>query len=361
MYDDEQEEPKVERVVDPVKESIRRPVRYFYDLQKLRIAAGNRTADPDDYKIVVDKKDPTKSKKVKKGVTKAQMDEALMSIISSVRGKLKDEEEVPLSEGEKPAPPTLEEEDRMYLQRQNRMLMLLEADTLDRIKKALKAVPVSEWLLAQKGIGPTLAGVLISEIDIRRCETPSALWAYAGLHTNNETGQAVRRQRGVKSNWNPMLKTKLVKVMAECFIKANSPWRSHYDSYKMRKTNELVPVCRPCNGSGKVAFGADEDPATLTQDPTPKAVNKTCNNCKGTGGPAPWGNSAAHRDLASKRYMVKQFLLEFWKKWRSMEGLPVVPSYAEAMLGRVHGDHGGAPALRPAPRGKAQSVADRHP
>src|SRR5580704_1068353 len=140
------ETPKVERVVDPIKESIRRPVRYFYDLQKLRIASGNRTADPDDYKLVPDKKDPTKTKKVKKNVSRAQMDEALMSVIHSVRGTLKNEEETELQEGEKPAPPTLDEEDRLYLQRQNRVLMSLEADTLERIKTALKAVPISKWL-----------------------------------------------------------------------------------------------------------------------------------------------------------------------------------------------------------------------
>lgn len=357
-------EDKVERVIDPVKESIRRPVRYFYDLQKLRIAAGNRTADPDDYKIVVDKKDPTKSKKVKKNVSRTQMDEALMSVISSVRGKLANEEETDLNAGEKPAPPTLEEEDRLYLQRQNRLLMLLEADTLERIKQALKAVPISAWLLAQKGIGPTLAGVLISEIDITRCTTPSALWAYAGLHCDQETGQAVRRKKGVKSNWNPMLKTKLVKVLAECFIKSNSPWRSHYDSYKMRKTNQLVDVCRPCAGTGKVAFGADDETMVAVKDTKSKAADKTCRNCGGTGGPAPWGNSAAHRDLASKRYMVKMFLLEFWKRWRAQENLPIVPSYAEAMLGRTHGDHGGAPAqklLQPAPRSKPQSADHTHP
>jgi hypothetical protein len=372
---EDNEAPKVERVVDPIKESIRRPVRYFYDLQKLRIASGNRTADPDDYKIVPDKKDPTKSKKVKKNVSRAQMDEALMSVIHSVRGTLKNEEESELEEGEKPAPPTLDEEDRLYLQRQNRVLMSLEADTLERIKTALKAVPIATWLLEQKGIGPTLAGVLVSEVDITRCNTPSALWAYAGLHCDQETGMAVRRKKGVKSNWNPFLKTKLVKVLAECFIKSNSPWRSHYDNYKTRKTNQLVQVCRPCNGTGKVHFGA-EGPVELTDSVIKAELNgqkvvkedkspKTCTNCNGTGGPAPWGNSGAHRDLAAKRFMVKAFLLEFWKQWRGLEGLEIVPSYAEAMLGRVHGDHGGAPVLSPktqkpfspAPRNQVSSSA----
>lgn len=359
------EAPKVARPVDPVKESIRRPVRYFYDLQKLRIAAGNRTADPDDYKMVPDKKDPSKpDKKVKKSVSRAQMDEALMSVIHSVRGKLKNEEErTELQAGETPAPPTLDEEDRLYLQRQNRVLMSLEADTLDRIKTALKAVPIATWLLEQKGIGPTLAGVLVSEVDITRCETPSALWAYAGLHTDTETGNAVRRKKGVKSNWNPFLKTKLVKVLAECFIKSNSPWRSHYDNYKMRKTNQLVQVCSPCKGTGKVKFGEDSE-VPMDAAKAEGGKPKTCSNCGGTGGPAPWGNSGAHRDLAAKRYMIKQFLLEFWRQWRALEKLPIVPSYAEAMLGRTHGDHGGAPVnqrtqrpFAPAPRNQATSSA----
>ncbi len=345
---------KTEYPIDPQREALRRAVRYFYDLQKLRIAAGNRTADPDAFTIVEDKKNPGKTKKVKKGVTKAQMDEALTAVLHSIRGDIEAEQG---AVGESKAPPTLDEADRLYLQRQNRVLMSLEADTLKRVSELLTKIPIAAWLGEQKGIGVTMAGVLISEINIHRCETPSALWAYAGLHTDAETGAAVRRRRGQVANWNSFLKTKSVKVMAECMIKANSPWRSFYDSYKMRKMNQRVETCMLCLGSGKIAVSADGEETSIADAPKGVALKgKSCSNCSGTGGPAPWGRSQAHRDQAAKRYMVKMFLLEFWKKWRAAEGLTLVPSYAEAMLGRMHGDHGGAgltskgERFRPAPR-----------
>lgn len=362
---------EVTKKVDPKREALRRAVRYFYDTQKLRIASGNRAADPDSYKIVEDKK-TGKEKKVKKNVSKAQMNNALEAVLAHIRPDLLAEEGV---QPERTAPPTLDEQDREYLQRQQHVLMLLEGDTLKRISELLKDIPIAAWISQQKGIGPTMAGVLVSEIDITKCDTPSALWAYAGLHTDLETGAAVRRRRGQVANWNSFLKTKTVKVMAECMIKANSDWRVHYDSYKMRKTNQLVDVCMSCQGAGKLKAVDDEFSNTplgkqyATLEEAERALGKEeverqmqaappkgCSNCKGTGGPAPWGRSQAHRDQAAKRYMVKMFLLELWKKWRELEGLPVVPSYAEAALGRVHGDHGGmnltakGEAFKPAPR-----------
>ena len=36
--------------------------------------------------------------------------------------------------------------------------------------------------------------------------------------------------------------------------------------------------------------------------------------------------------------MMKMFLLDLWKVWRALEGLPVTESYAEAKLGIRHGE-----------------------
>jgi len=272
------------------REKIRRAVRYFYDLQKLRIQSGNRG------------------------------------------GKQSDE-----------APAVLDESDKIFLAKQSTGLDTLEKDALKEVKRLLKGVPIYEkWLKDQKGCGVTLSGVLISEIDITKADTSSALWAYAGLHTDPETGSAMRRKKGVKANWNSFLKTKVVKILGDCLIKANSPWRSFYDSYKLRKQNQLVQVCMCCKGEGKAyeEEETEEEKAKVETEAKPKKKAK-CKNCNGTGGPAPWGRSDAHRHAASIRYMVKMFLLELWKNWRTLEGLPVGETYAEAALGRSHGDHGG--------------------
>jgi hypothetical protein len=62
---------------------------------------------------------------------------------------------------------------------------------------------------------------------------------------------------------------------------------------------------------------------------------KKCWNCDGVG-KGPWGKGDGHRHQAAMRYMVKQFLLDFWTAWRKAEGLPVVDSYAEGKLGLKH-------------------------
>lgn len=36
------------------------------------------------------------------------------------------------------------------------------------------------------------------------------------------------------------------------------------------------------------------------------------------------------------RYMVKRFLVDLYKAWRALEGLPVIQEYSEAVLNMPH-------------------------
>ena len=261
----------------------RRAVRFFYDMQKLRIQSGAR------------------------GSRKADTAEAQLS---------------------KKAKKKLDE--------QSELLHQLERNALWHITDLLKGVPIAEWLLEIRGIGPTMAGVLLAEIDIARASTPSSLWRYCGLAVVD--GQAARRRKGEKLDFNPWLKSKVLKVMGECLIKSNSPYRKFYDDYKHRKQSQRVP----CD---HVAYA--DAPAEEGKKPkrTKKQMTReTCKLCGGTDMKS-WGNSDGHRHNAALRYMVKQFLVELWTKWRELEGLPIVPSYAEAKLGMRHGDHASIPAM----------------
>ena len=258
-------------------QSLRQSVRFFYDMQKLRIQSSNRNTTNT---VVLDAKHGT------------HLDEQAGTISS------------------------------------------LERRELTNIRRMLRKHPLWPWLKEQKGCGPTMSGVIVSEIDIHRADTVSALWSYCGLAVDPRTGKAVRMRRGEKAGYNPWLKSKLVKVLGDCLIRANSPWRKFYDDYKHRKQNTMIDVCMLCNGEKvfkpKKAEGEES------------AQAKKCTNCDGTGGPAPWGQSDAHRHNAAIRYMVKMFLQEMWKVWRELEELPVTEPYAVAILGREHGDHGGA-------------------
>jgi len=193
----------------------------------------------------------------------------------------------------------LSEEDQAYFKEQTERLEQLEKLALKDIKKRIKRFPIYPFLLGVKGIGPTLSGVICSEIDITRCETVSALWRYSGLSVNTETNHRERLVKGEKAHFNKFLKTKIVGVAGDVFLRVGSPYRTHYDNYKHRKQS------------------------------------------------AGWGESDGHRHRAAIAYMMKMFLLDLWKEWRALEGLVVTPTYAEAVLKRTHGDHGGMGIVKP--------------
>ena len=276
MSDETNEEDRLEELKQ-TREQLREATKFMYDLQALRISAGNRAGS----KTAVLGPDHLKSLHV-----------------------------------------------------QEFLLDSLESNAKKELNRLLKSGPFyGHWLKDQKGIGPVLAGVLLSEIDIVRADTPSKIWAYCGIGVFPDgTGQ--RRRKGEKANFNPWLKAKVVEVMADCFLKSKSPWADFYYNRKTRKENQLEQVCRGCEGRGKRKSASDDGEA-----------GAVCSNCEGTGGPAPWGTGKAHRNRDAKRIMAKMFLREMWREWRTFEGLEVVAPYEEAYLGRTHGDHAGAGAI----------------
>lgn len=158
------------------------------------------------------------------------------------------------------------------------------------------------------GCGPAMAGVILSEFDIHKAKYPSSLWKYASLDVAPDgrgRGRYAEHLRDIEYidkngkpavrkglTGNPFIKTKLVGVLAGCFIKQKeSPYRKIYLDYKHRIE---------CD---------------------PRHAEKT----------------KMHRHNMAKRYCIKMFLIDLYKVWRAMEGLPVAPPYSEAKLGMKHG------------------------
>ena len=183
-------------------------------------------------------------------------------------------------------------------------------------KKAVESSP--EWnlfLKDVKGIGPKMAAVLTTEIDIEEATTVSKIWQYAGLNpglvpakkpgkergTYVTTGEMIRGDRpssGYLLPYNKYLKTKLMGVLADSFIKSKSPYSKFYYDYKARLENSESTV------QGKDKKWSEE--------------------------------SKAHRNMAAKRYLVKMFLVDYYKEVRKIYNLPVREPYMEEYLGKVH-------------------------
>lgn len=150
----------------------------------------------------------------------------------------------------------------------------------------IKDIPIwKEFLSGVKGVGPRIAGILISEIDIYKATTVSKLWAYAGLSVVD--GRAPRRVKGQKLGYNSWLRTTLVGKLANSFLMVGSPYSKFYYDYKNRIDN----------------MKEHQDKSKL------------------------W------RMRMAKRYMVKMFTKDLQIKWSKIEGLPVRESYQVEYLG----------------------------
>ena len=167
--------------------------------------------------------------------------------------------------------------------------------------------------------------MLISEIDISKSKYASSLHKYCGVDVvlvENEDGEIVGEARGRKKHhlveqeyidkegqlqtklglsYKPVLKTKLLGVLAASFIrtgaklkkddtKKNSKYEKIYRDYKFRIQN------------------------------MPAHAEKT----------------KLHINRMATRYCVKIFLNDLYAKWRELEGLEVHPPYHEAKLGLYH-------------------------
>lgn len=93
------------------------------------------------------------------------------------------------------------------------VLSKAEHDATLNLQRAMRKHPLGPWVKAQRGVGEKQAARLLATIGdpfingaTGEPRTVSALWAYCGLHVKD--GDAARRQKGVRSNWSTLAKTR---------------------------------------------------------------------------------------------------------------------------------------------------------
>ena len=208
-------------------------------------------------------------------------------------------------------------------------LQRVERQQFGQLEAALEDFPIwHEFFKPTRGIGPAMAAVIISEVDVAKAKYVSSLWAFAGLDVapdgrgrSRKKEHLVRRKYidkdGVEQErdsitYSPTLKTKLMGVVAPSFLRSGSDWREHYDNYKHRI--ETDPAREKWSDKrAKEITAAGGNPAVLL-----------------------WRPGRIHQ--ASLRFMVKEYLKALYCAWRPLEGLEVYPSYQEAKQGHFHGD-----------------------
>ena len=275
-------------------------VRGVYDLQKLRIQMGNRIVGNFKAKLGQEPSQP-----------EAEIGSEGAMILKSMRAsydKLMDGVKTFPRQASFSGDEIISSYTEFCLMAQYVEIEESEISGFRRLKTTLREYPIyNNFLVNVKGVGPAMAGVILSEFDITRATYPSSMWKYAGLDVasdgrgrsrraehlvevdyNDKDGNPAKR-RGI--TFNPWLKTKLIGVLGSSFLRAGeNPYRAIYDDYKNRLENH----------------------------------------------PAHQEKSKGHRHNMAIRYMVKRFLVDLYTEWRALEGLPVADEYSIAKLGIDH-------------------------
>ena len=279
---------------------LRTLVRGIYNIQKLRIQMGNRLVG--NFKVKLGQA-PSEPETVldKKG-------EALLKSLRVLYKKITD--------GVKALPTHKKFKSQGVIDTYTELCLVSsyvnledeEKSQFNYLKGVLKDHAIyTDFLLGVKGVGPAMAGVILSEIDIYKAKYPSSLWAYSGVDVGPDgAGRSRKKEHLVDIDYidkdkkpavkkgitfNPFLKTKLCGVLGGSFLKAGEHLysKAYYD-YKNKLENH------------------------------PDHKNKT----KG------------HRHNMANRYMIKRFLADLHVVWRTQEGLSVSVPYSEAKLGMKH-------------------------
>ncbi len=227
---------------------------------------------------------------------------------------------------------------------------------------AVAGVDIAEWLQAVRGVGPVMAGVLISEVgDPARFENVGKLWAYCGLavertcdtckrpdHSKSVDndgvevikwnimdkdgvlycaacndgkskfrGHAPRRSKGSKSHWHVQFRGKLLGVLAPSILRARGDDNTYAQHYYQHRERLLGKRCGLSPGEHKKTL-RDAD-AKTTQE---ALQDNGCTN--------------GHMHRKALRYMIKMFMQDFLVQWRTIRKLTVRPPYKEEYLGKVH-------------------------
>ena len=309
------------------RELLRSLVSSFYQIQRVRIQIGNKICQHFNRKLGVSAKEKLTDQSGKSIEMIVYLKREFRRLADAIAYKenIRDKQFNALTKDQRGVFDSVTE---FIMLDQYRKILACENKILVEIEKLLQTFPIwTDYLSRIHGMGPTIGSVIVSTIDIHKSPTSSSLFRFAGLDvvvSENDEGDLIGKGRGkfkdhlVKRTYtnrdgkeaerdsitfNPTLKTKLVGVMADCFVKLNTPiYRDDYDNYKFRITN------------------------------MPEHKEKT----------------KAHIHRMAMRYMVKRFLVNLYKTWRAMEGLEVVEEYAIRKLGLVH--HESAPSgLEPLP------------
>lgn len=383
-------------VDDVVKQQIRTLVSTLYDMQKLRISAGNRLTSlfykrfgVDMSEVNEDKEQNEKADKILNVLRKEyeRITDGMAENHNSVRKQIS----LLVGDKEQPLKGVLDVSDFNII---HSYMMLLESEegmtkTLDSY---VKSHPMWDAFFRDiKGCGTLMSAVCIAYLDPYKARHVSSFYRYAGLDTVQSVDKQGNRLWLATEDGNRVVKEKVRytyvadgseykgKVISgapdadgmctwttntgellDCqpVFKDGCPVYEGVNEGEADYVGEVVPLehgrrkgdtemFEYTDAEGKIQLkrGITYNPILKTklmgvltgclmkaQDPTYSTIYYDYKKRLELS-VYHKGKNAAHKNMMAQRYMIKQFLRNMWTTWRQLEGLPVDNPYEVDKLG----------------------------
>jgi len=216
----------------------------------------------------------------------------------------------------------------------------MEKEVEKQLLAHLKRFPVYDIFLQRvKGVGTIAAAWLLGEFDIEEATTVSKMWQYAGFNPGMVRGKKAIKKKDYKPEMgeivgslpNAVDGSERVAVLTDTLIRGDCMTEGFLSPYNKPLRTALV---------GVMADGFIKQQNTYCLEfyyPYKLRLEQSDQKVLHLKKMVPWKEvSKGHRDRAAKRKMVKEFLKDLYAEWRAVEGLPVRKPYAEEYLGKKH-------------------------
>lgn len=359
--------------VDATKEQIRLLVSGIYDLQKLRISAGNRLVQSFYQSLgIKPSESPDNAEKAEKSMIDklkgeyTRISDAL--VVTEKPGKEGKTKTTTVKTAIKKLNQSKEKEDNLEFVRDETdykmiesyiLLLQSEEESIKALEKIVKKHPMWDAFFSKvKGCGTLMSAMCIAYLDPYKADHASSFFKYAGLDVvqdkdsqdrfiflaldadkrkvyheaetdsyffvdTNERyiGDVVPSTHGRRMGDTAMVTYYIVDENGNRVLATNEDGTPKYKksiTYNPKLKTKLMGVLTGCLLKAK-----DPVYSKLYYDQRNRLANSSFHKNK----------SAAQHNMMAQRYMIKEFLRSMWETWRTLEGLPVDEPYAVAKLG----------------------------
>lgn len=162
------------------REDVRAIMKSCYQIQKLRIQVENQITSNFRLKLDAAKQTGTKSAPEDTKLITSIKDSFDLIVTDHVRATMDSKRAGKVPSMSEFRPTTLiTEYTEFVMVMQHNNLVRLEKEHFAQLKNIVETFPIyTGFLSGVKGVGPAIAGVIISEFDIYKAEYPSSLWKY---------------------------------------------------------------------------------------------------------------------------------------------------------------------------------------